>query len=209
MRMWTVIMMVVATAAVSQGAFVVNGTVQTAPGTYSWGSPTALAYWTGYDATHPSGNIADDKMFDNVRDYWNPNVDGALACNALTWAPIEPLIGIYNFGSAYHVTSIELFQGPNNTWWSNPQVDVSTSADGISYNFVGTVAAGANWGGTSDTMYRLFNVNADAQYVKVVVNYPGYVNDALDEVNVNVTPEPMTLALLSVGGLFIARRKKA
>jgi len=78
----------------------------------------------------------------------------------------------------------------------------------VNFNLVADDATLTSSTNTAQTVD--FTSTVDVRYIKFVVNsnYGGGWT-GLDEVKFNQVPEPATMALLGLGGLFVRRRQKA
>ncbi len=193
----------------ASASFYMNGEAVAAPGTFSWTSQD-MTGWYGVDATAVTGDNVNSAMFDG-----NANCgDGDPAPISVPyWSSLvtNPLIGIYDLGQSYQVSTIELQQGSGNGWWGNlgGTVRVSdTSSDWSSASEVGSLSAGNGWTSPpGSSAFASFDVNASIRYVLISTSFSGG-NQKLDEMNIYATPEPATLSLLTIGGLSIFLRQK-
>ena len=113
-------------------------------------------------------------------------------------------------------TGVSLGDTYSHTWTATPIFSGSTfTPDGDGYTWAG------NWGGFSVAMpaegilfVQEFHVPDGTPastdiLVEWNINYAGDGEQYSDEATIHVIPEPATIALLGLGGLFLRRRKKA
>jgi hypothetical protein len=160
-------------------------------GDWSWNYPGPNS-WLYADA---SGNIAITFNTNTVSDGWSPNqyriglnnpgVSWNIVGDLCGWNNADPLWTMTSMGGGMFMLSTTL--NPGTYYWKSVITGTwdSLSWDNRSVNTANTELVVA---ATS------------------VVNF--YVDDLGGRVKAEIVPEPMTMALLGLGSLFLARRKK-
>jgi len=114
-------------------------------------------------------------------------------------------VGLYDLSGTHTFTSPAILGSPATAGSLRAIAVFNSEEDGYGTDF---------WGGSTGLESPAWDAAAGAWYT---LTYSGNVGDALDVENVAnnyasvgtiyVTPEPMTLSLLGLGGLFLRRRK--
>lgn len=121
---------------------------------------------------------------------------------------------VYDLGALYDLAEIVIYGGWNDGGRDQQNVDILVSSDNLSFTSLGATLGGNS--GASDPISHRNSITDDSgtlassvQYIKlsfgnVENGYVGYT-----EVDVFAVPEPGSLALLGLGGLLVARRRRA
>jgi hypothetical protein len=190
---------------VGTGSLFPSETKITTGATYQW-----LA---GTDSSIAGSDLQGTKMIDGVG-----AAGGATFALWSNWDGGDATL-VFDLKAQYQITSTGVY---TNLDWPNtglPYLSVYTSTDGSSYTPFGSWLD--NPANGTDVLATVNGQAIDAQYVKFVfmrsVDYPGQGgrqnwshNYILGEAMVygNAIPEPATLTLLSLGGIFTAIRRK-
>jgi hypothetical protein len=171
-----------------QARFILNGVPENAPGTFSWINNN-LTGWGGIDITLTNGYNAVSTFFDGVESHGDGN--GAPIGIFAGGSPVQNSItGIYDLGQVFEVSTIELFQGPNNGWWGNLRIEIrisDSSSNWSSATSIGILIESGLWTyPPGSSAYIELQVNRDVRYVLVRATY--YESNLLiDEMNINAT----------------------
>lgn len=184
----------------NSGAFISYGTAQSSERAFG-----GLGSGGAYFGSPTSGNIAGWMAVGFTNATGVPLTDFTVGFNGEQWrnggnTSAQTMVLEYGFGASF--TTVGSWTAPGGTFdWASP-VTGSTAA-AVDGNVAGLVT------GRGGTISSLNWLNGDTLWIRWVErNDTG--NDhglAIDNFSFSATPEPTTLALLGVAGLFIRRRR--